>query len=97
MLRDLGYTVLEASNGHEALQMAQERANEDIALILTDVVMPLMGGQQLVEKLRAIRPNAGVIFTSGYIEDAVDQNSGFLQKPFSPKVLAHKVREVLGN
>ena len=97
MLHELGYTVMEVSNGHEALQMAQERTDEDIALTLKDVVMPLIRGKELALKLRAIGSKTKFLLTSGYTEDAVDQHSKFLQKPVTPAVLAHKVREVLGN
>ena len=97
MLHELGYTVMEVSNGHEALQMAQERTDEDIALTLKDVVMPLIRGKELAKKLRAIGSKTKFLLTSGYTEDAVDQHSEFLQKPVTPAVLAHKVREVLGN
>ena len=97
MLGEFGYTVLEASNGDEALQIVKDCPYEDIALILTDLVMPLMGGKELAERLASISPKTKDIFTSGYMDNVVDKNSQFLQKPITPAVLAHKLREVLGN
>ncbi len=103
ILRQQGYTVLEASNGEEALQLAQQRLPEEIHLLLSDVVMPQMGGRELADKLRELRPDVKVLFTSGYTDDAIIQHGvlkaglAFLQKPFSPVVLARKVREVLDN
>ncbi len=101
VLRELGYTVLEAANGDEALRLAQQHGEHDVDLLLTDVVMPQMGGRELADKLRAIHPNTKVLFTSGYTEDAVQQRGindptiEFLQKPYRPDSLARKVREVL--
>jgi two-component system cell cycle sensor histidine kinase/response regulator CckA len=100
VLRDLGYTVLEASNGDEALQIAQAR-RETIDLLLTDMVMPRMGGRALVERLMALRPDIIVVLMSGYTNSAtVHEHTPlrgvtFLQKPFLPATLAHKVREAL--
>ena len=101
VLRQQGYTVLEASNGHEALSVADEAAVHPIHLLLTDVVMPLMGGPQLVERLKERQLETKVLFTSGYTDDSIvgnhvlTQRAGFMQKPFTPAVLARKVREVL--
>jgi CheY-like chemotaxis protein len=99
-LREQGYTVLEASNGREALSLA-ERAGSPIDLVLTDVVMPEMGGLELVERLAAIRPTVSFIYMSGYTEaDKLqpgirDAEIPFLQKPFSAESLALRVRESL--
>jgi CheY-like chemotaxis protein len=101
ILQQEGYTVLEASNGVEALQRS-ERHRGPIHLLLADVVMPQMGGQELARRLLAARPNLPVLFLSGYAdvspmppdaqEGAVDN---FLQKPFTPRALVRKVREIL--
>jgi response regulator RpfG family c-di-GMP phosphodiesterase len=101
LLIQQGYTVLEASNGEEALRVAQEHDGEKIHLLLTDVVMPQMGGKELSEKLKPLRPDIGILYTSGYTDNAIvhhgtlEPGTYFLQKPFSPKTLSHKVREVL--
>ena len=101
LLSQQGYTVLEANNGEEALRVAWEHAGEKIHLLLTDVVMPQMGGKELSEKLKGLRPDIGVLYTSGYTDNAIvhhgtlEFGTYFLQKPFSPKTLSHKVREVL--
>jgi two-component system cell cycle sensor histidine kinase/response regulator CckA len=95
-----GYTVLEASNGSEALKVL-ERRQEPIALVLTDLVMPEMGGRELASKLRIVSPTSRVLFMSGYTEDAVLRQSVmepgaiFLDKPFTFETLIRKVREAL--
>jgi hypothetical protein len=93
-----GYQVLEAQNGEEALAVA-EGHREPIHLLLTDVVMPQMGGPELAQKLKARRPECKVLYMSGYTDDAVLRQGisagHFLQKPFTPVGLARKVREVL--
>jgi CheY-like chemotaxis protein len=95
-----GYTVLEARNGAEALSVFE--ANQDnIDLVLTDVVMPEMGGHELVEHLRARRPELRVVFMSGYAERALTSNgsipagTGYLEKPFTVETLTRRLREVL--
>jgi CheY-like chemotaxis protein len=101
VLRNQGYRVLEAANGEEALSVAGEHAGEKIHLLLTDVVMPQMGGKELADRLKALRPEIKVVFTSGYTDEAIvrhgvlEPGTDFLQKPFSPASLAQKVREVL--
>src|ERR1700685_740709 len=95
-----GYSVLEASNGEDALRVSRAHAGR-IDLMITDVVMPKMGGPMLAEWLADERPNMKVLFVSGYAENTVlrrgkvDVATAFLQKPFSGKMLAGKVREVL--
>ncbi len=101
VLRELGYTVWAAGHGKEALDLASQRAGERIDLVLTDVVMPQMGGKELADRLRERHPQLKVLFTSGYTEDAIVHHGvlqpgiAFLQKPFRVSALALKVREVL--
>jgi PAS domain S-box-containing protein len=101
LLRRLGYTVLAAANGIEALSLKQQRDNGHIDLLFTDVVMPHMNGQELSERVRALYPHTRILFTSAYTENAIvhqgvlDQGVALLQKPFTPSALAHKLREVL--
>jgi PAS domain S-box-containing protein len=95
-----GYTVLEARDGEEACRLARERQGP-IHLLITDMVMPRMGGQQLADLLARDRPSLRVLFVSGYADDTMTRTgvprarSAFLQKPYSPDQLAQKVREVL--
>ena len=79
------------------LRVARERSRGEIHLLLTDVVMPLLGGRGLAERLRADQPSIKVLYTSGYAEPSLAEQMGleFMQKPFTPQVLARKVREVL--
>jgi CheY-like chemotaxis protein len=100
VLNQQGYTVLVAVNGSEAL-MVFERHSGRIDLLLTDLVMPIMGGTELVEKLASRRPDIKILYMSGYTNsDSVRQRilsagSAFLQKPFTPTELARAVRETL--
>ena len=102
ILASCGYSVLEATNGKEAIQRAQTNART-IHLLMSDVVMPHLGGRELAERIRARRPGCKVLFLSGYADDAVvrhgilDGGYAFLQKPFTPVSLARKVRSVLGD
>jgi two-component system cell cycle sensor histidine kinase/response regulator CckA len=95
-----GYTVLVAENGEEALHLC-ERRDTSIDLVLTDVVMPKMGGPALAERLATMRPALKVLFMSGYTDRAVARQgllsagATYLQKPFTPESLLRKVREVL--
>jgi two-component system, cell cycle sensor histidine kinase and response regulator CckA len=99
-LESHGYTLLEAQNGLEALDMAAKAA-EPIHLLLTDVVMPGMSGRKLAEAMTGLQPGLKILFMSGYTDDAIvhhgvlDDDAEYLQKPFSPLQLARKVREVL--
>ena len=101
MLRRLGYTVLAAADGIEALSLKQQRDNGHIDLLFTDVVMPHMSGKELADRVRALYPQIRVLFTSAYTENAIVHqgvlNHGvkLLQKPFTPSALARKLREVL--
>ena len=99
VLNDQGYTVLEASNGEEALRIARSHPYTP-HLLLTDLVMPQMDGMDLAEQLRKLFPNLKVLFTSGYSSNTVlwkaqEVSVDFLPKPFLPSTLTHKVREVL--
>jgi signal transduction histidine kinase/CheY-like chemotaxis protein len=99
-LRTSGYSVLEAGDGIEAMEVANRFAGS-IQVILTDMVMPRMNGKELVKKMKAIRPAAKVIFMSGYSEYLKTENDGsdsqfpILQKPFSMNSLVSTVRGVL--
>ncbi|HUL28913.1 MAG TPA: PAS domain S-box protein, partial [Thermodesulfobacteriota bacterium] len=101
LLEQQGYRVLKATNGQEALRVAREHVGETIHLLLSDIVMPQMGGKELSDWLKISRPNVKVLYTSGYADNAIvhqgvlDPGTHFLQKPFSLKTLSHKVREVL--
>ena len=95
-----GYTVIEARNGREALELCTSYEGS-IDLVLSDVVMPELGGRGLVERLATSRPRTRVLFMSGYTDDDVfrraliDHRTEFLQKPFTPQSLSQRVREVL--
>ncbi len=93
-----GYRVIEAANGEEALVAAAAHQGS-IDLLLTDVVMPRMGGRELAERLCPLRPGLKVLYVSGYTSDAAvhsfPEGAGFLQKPFTLEALMAKVREVL--
>ncbi|NPV08413.1 MAG: PAS domain S-box protein [Anaerolineae bacterium] len=95
-----GYRVLEAADGREAIRVAQEHAGP-IHLLVTDVVMPQMGGKELADNLRAARPEVSVLYVSGYTDSAIvrggilEDGTAFLQKPFTVAALARKAREVL--
>jgi two-component system, cell cycle sensor histidine kinase and response regulator CckA len=100
ILESAGYEVLEGPTPEEALAAAGAHGGP-IPLILTDVVMPRMSGRQLADALRSSRPEARVLFMSGYTDDAIGQHGilepgvHFLQKPFTADRLLRKVREVL--
>jgi two-component system cell cycle sensor histidine kinase/response regulator CckA len=102
ILERYGYTVLAAASGQEALALSREHAGP-IHLMLTDVVMPGMSGQEIREDLQPQRPEMEVLFMSGHTENAIvhhgvlDEGTAFIQKPFKHEVLAHKVREILDN
>jgi len=99
-LQHNGYTVLHAQNGREALEIAQ-RYKGLIHLLIADIVMPELGGRELAQQLKRLRPRTKVLFTSGYPEHAhMDENTArqhppILQKPFPLHAVAGKVREVL--
>jgi PAS domain S-box-containing protein len=103
LLRRLGYDVTAASNGGDALSLAEQRGKEPLNLLFTDVVMPQLNGKELSERVRALHPETRILFTSAYTENAIvhqealDSGVAILQKPFTPSTLAHKIREVLDN
>ena len=96
-----GYEVLTAPNGQDALRVAREQRDQPISLVITDVIMPRMGGKVMAEWLKISFPELKVLFTSGYTEDAIadegvlDKDIEFLPKPYTPASLARKVRELL--
>jgi CheY-like chemotaxis protein len=100
-VRSLGYTVLAASSGPEALTVANQHKGS-IDLLITDLVMPKMSGRELSQRLGSLRPGLKTIFMSGYTDDAPlshgmhELGVTFLQKPFSLDTLARKVRDTLG-
>jgi PAS domain S-box-containing protein len=100
-LRAQGYTVLEATNGAEALAIVEQRAGAPIQLLLTDMIMPRVGGYELAQRVRQHLPSIRVLLMSGYTDNAamqsgaLDSQTAFLQKPFTPTALAHSVREAL--
>jgi PAS domain S-box-containing protein len=99
-LREKGYTVLEAANGAEALEALADQS-KPVDLVISDVVMPKVGGRELGLELARLEPELPVLYMSGYTGDDViqrgllDPDAPFQQKPFSPEALARKVREML--
>ena len=100
MLKRFGFTVYDAADGITAVQIADQLTGR-IDLLLTDVVMPDINGRDLASRFRKTRPELKVLFMSGYTDDAVvrhgilQEGIAYLQKPFTPKSLVRKVREVL--
>jgi PAS domain S-box-containing protein len=100
VLEGLGYRVLEAASGSAALALVDTLTGE-LDLVVTDVIMPGMSGQELSARLRVRRPNLPILYVSGYTDDAILQhgtllpNTAFLQKPFSPGSLADRITEIL--
>jgi PAS domain S-box-containing protein len=100
-LRRLGYQVLEAGNGEEALRLVQGRRGQRLDLLLTDVVMPQISGRELAAVLQRRHPGLRVLFTSGYtnnpdhLPEVLRPGVGYLEKPYTGSVLARKVRELL--
>jgi PAS domain S-box-containing protein len=99
-LRGFGYRVLSARDGAQALELS-ERTKDPIHLVITDVIMPGIGGRTLAERLAARRPNIRILYSSGYVENTIvdrgvlDDGVNFLQKPYTATALAKRVREVL--
>jgi CheY-like chemotaxis protein len=96
----LGYQIIEADSGFQAIERFSQ-ANGKVDLLLTDVVMPGMGGRDLAQELRRNRPDLPVIYLSGYTDDAViqrgvsEESDVLIQKPFTAQVLARKIRRLL--
>jgi two-component system cell cycle sensor histidine kinase/response regulator CckA len=101
VLDNLGYEVLSALNGQDALHMVREHKGSPIRLVITDVIMPLMGGKVMAEWLKATYPELKILFTSGYTDEAISHHGvletgvEFLPKPYTPASLARKVRRLL--
>jgi CheY-like chemotaxis protein len=99
-LEQLGYRVLEATDGYEALRVVEQHTSH-IHLLLTDVIMPLMNGHELATRLRSVRPGIKVLYMSGYADDVlafhgIDRPEiAFIQKPFTASELAGKVDKLL--
>mgnify|MGYP000505956965 FL=1 len=102
LLEKLGYTVLVAAGGAEAIKLFQ-RHRDQIELVILDMIMPDMGGGETFSRMRAIKPNAKILLSSGYSLDSrasaiMKQGcNGFIQKPFNLKKISHKIREILDN
>jgi DNA-binding NtrC family response regulator len=100
ILKRYGYRVLVAAAGREALSMIADHQGV-LDLLLTDVIMPDMNGKELYEKVSSLYPGVRVLYTSGYTDDVIahhgviDEGVNFIEKPFTGKALAAKVREVL--
>ncbi|MGP4689286.1 PAS domain S-box protein [Agrobacterium pusense] len=100
VLRELGYTVLEAADGKAALRILEELSLK-VDLLFTDVVMPGMSGRELSDEVHRTRPNLKVLYTSGYTRNAIvhggrlDAGVALLPKPFTPRELAERIRDLL--
>jgi CheY-like chemotaxis protein len=101
LLEAQGYTVLRANNGQDALRVVREHQGPPIRLVLTDVIMPQMGGKVMAEWLKITCPDLKILFTSGYTDEAMAQHGvntvgiDFLAKPYTQVTLTRKVREML--
>ena len=101
VLQNQGYETLSASNGQDALHVARKHKGSPIRLVVTDVIMPLMGGKVMAEWLKITYPDLKILFTSGYTDDAISHHGvleagvEFLPKPYTPATLVRKVRELL--
>jgi CheY-like chemotaxis protein len=100
VLEEFGYSVIEAVDGEDALNTFRERSGR-ISLVILDVIMPKMNGREVYDAIRSIDTDMRVLFCSGYAKDVVisqgglDEGMEYLSKPFTPKELLMKIREVL--
>ena len=100
-LANLGYTVHEAENGRESLEQARKLNPKNVGLLITDLVMPVMGGLELASELRKLNSTVKVLFISGYTDDVVileteaRSRTAFLRKPFSFDVLRQRIESLL--
>ncbi len=103
ILKAQGYEVLSASNGQDALHVAREHKGSPIRLVVSDVIMPVMGGKVMAEWLKTTYPDLKILFTSGYANDASGRSElpeagvGYLSKPYTPASFTCKVRAMLDN
>jgi CheY-like chemotaxis protein len=101
VLQAQGYEVLSATNGRDGLHVARQHKGAAISLVITDVIMPQMGGKVMAEWLKSSFPGIKILYTSGYTDDAIthhgvlDQGVAFLPKPYTPATLTRAVRELL--
>jgi two-component system, cell cycle sensor histidine kinase and response regulator CckA len=100
-LTNLGFTVIEAENGRESLEKAKQLGLENVGLLITDLVMPVMGGLELAAELRKLQPDMRVLFISGYTDDVVilgnqaRSNTAFLKKPFNFDTLRSRIEALI--
>lgn len=100
MLTQFGFEVLSAADGHEALEVLDARSDE-VGLVLMDLSMPKLSGEETFQRMRSSRPGVKVVFTSGYDESQIKGSRegvmGFLKKPFELETLLSTVRRGLGS
>jgi len=102
MLEEMGYTVLPAKSGMEAIDIYRERGDQ-ISMVILDMIMPQMGGGDTYDRLKELDPQVKVLLSSGYsLDDQAAEilgrgYSGFIQKPFDMKEISHKIRGILDN
>lgn len=100
-LTNHGYTVHESENGRDSLEQAKKIGPDQISLLITDLVMPVMGGLELASELRKLQPGLRVLYISGYTDDVVvlegeaRTRTAFLRKPFSFETLGQRVEALL--
>ena len=94
-----GYTVVTARNGHDAMRLIRSRSKDAFDLVLTDITMPGMGGEEMAEAMGGLNPKLKILFTSGLTDGEVSEDDTacrqFLPKPCAPSALVRKVREVI--
>jgi CheY-like chemotaxis protein len=101
LLRRAGYTVIDHADGRSALKAFEQKRNE-IDILVTDMMMPGIGGRELARRIRQSRHDMPIVFMSGYTDDeelraGLDARSAFIEKPFTPELLLAKVREALAS